>query len=169
MKIGTKSLLFGAHQFILHPFFVFLSWWRQFGFPFNPRIWVAIIVHDWGYWGAEDIDGLEGKVHPVVGAKITRFLFGRDWLEFTLQHSRYFSKGRINKLCAADKGSLCFDHWLIYIPRILLSGEVYEFIKKEDTDTYFCVIMKAYRFWKMVKSAWIENKNLIKINEDFIL
>lgn len=28
MKIGTKSLLFGAHQFAIHPLFLFIAWWE---------------------------------------------------------------------------------------------------------------------------------------------
>ena len=49
MKVGTKSLLFGAHNIFIHPFLVFIAWWRLYGFPADPRLWVAFIVHDWGY------------------------------------------------------------------------------------------------------------------------
>ncbi len=41
MRIGTKSVVFGAHQFWIHPFFVFIAWWRLYGFPWDPRLWVA--------------------------------------------------------------------------------------------------------------------------------
>ena len=51
MKIGTKSLLFGAHNIIIHPVLVFIAWWRLYGFPFDPRLWIAFLVHDWGYFG----------------------------------------------------------------------------------------------------------------------
>ena len=46
MKIGTKSVLFGAHCFFLHPFFVAVAWWKLYGFPVDPRLWVAFFVHD---------------------------------------------------------------------------------------------------------------------------
>ena len=37
MKIGTRSVLFGAHQFATHPWFVAAAWWRLYGFPWDPR------------------------------------------------------------------------------------------------------------------------------------
>lgn len=70
MKIGTRSLLFGAHQFLIHPWFVAAAWWRLYSFPFDPRLWVAFFVHDLGYWGKPNMDGPEGEEHPVFGAKI---------------------------------------------------------------------------------------------------
>ena len=31
MKVGTRSLLFGSHQFMLHPLFVAIAWRRLYG------------------------------------------------------------------------------------------------------------------------------------------
>ncbi len=31
VKVGTRSLLFGAHQFAIHPWFVAAAWWRLYG------------------------------------------------------------------------------------------------------------------------------------------
>jgi hypothetical protein len=75
MKIGTRSLLFGIHQFLLHPFFVAAGWWKLYGFPRDPRLWVAFFVHDLGYFGKPNMDGPEGELHPIVGAAIMRWLF----------------------------------------------------------------------------------------------
>ena len=77
MKIGTKSILFGAHQFLLHPLFVALAWWQLYGFPWDPRLWVAFFVHDLGYWGKPNMDGPEGEEHPLLGAAIMGRLFDR--------------------------------------------------------------------------------------------
>ncbi len=77
MKIGTKSVLFGAHAFFLHPWFVAAAWWRLYGFPFDPRLWVAFFVHDIGYLGKPNMDGLEGESHPEIGARIMGALFDR--------------------------------------------------------------------------------------------
>ena len=33
MTIGTKSVLFGAHQCLIHPWFVAYGWWTLYGFP----------------------------------------------------------------------------------------------------------------------------------------
>lgn len=69
MKVGTKSVLFGSHCFFIHPLFVAWAWWRLYGFPWDPRLWVAFIVHDLGYWGMPNMDGKEGEMHPWLGAR----------------------------------------------------------------------------------------------------
>jgi hypothetical protein len=75
MKIGTKSLLFGVHQFAIHPWFVALAWRRLYGFPWDPRLWVSFFVHDLGYWGKPNMDGPEGETHPFTGAAVMGALF----------------------------------------------------------------------------------------------
>ncbi len=77
MKIGTKSVLFGAHQFLIHPLFVALAWWQLYGFPWDVRLWVAFFVHDLGYIGKPNMDGEEGEEHPWLGAVIMGRLFDR--------------------------------------------------------------------------------------------
>ena len=67
MKIGTKSLLFGVHQFFWHPLTVYWAWKRLYGRP-SLREFVCIFVHDWGYWRAGDMDGAIGGLHPELGA-----------------------------------------------------------------------------------------------------
>lgn len=111
ISIGTKSVLFGAHCFLLHPWFVAFAWWRLFGFPWDPRLWVAFVVHDLWYVGKPNMDGPEGEFHPLLGARIMTRLFDRDrraihiggghgyaqlgvWGQFCLLHSRYFAKSR---------------------------------------------------------------------------
>lgn len=79
MNIGTKSVLYGAHCFFIHPWFVALAWWRIYGFPFDPRLWVAFFVHDLGYWGKPNMDGPEGESHPELGADIMGNLFDWNW------------------------------------------------------------------------------------------
>lgn len=133
MTVGTKSLLFGVHAFWLHPFFVLWAWIKLHGFPFDPRIWVAILVHDWGYWGCENMDGVDGKQHPRLGGKIMGTLFGPRWGRFTQYHSR--SLARLDgepesRLCAPDKlASALMPMWLF----ILMShwtGEIYEYMNE---------------------------------------
>lgn len=100
MKIGTKSVLFGVHQFAIHPWFVAWAWWKLYGFPFDPRLWVAFFVHDLGYLGMPNMDGPEGEEHPMLGAEIMRRLFDRepydfDWMEYSFgQHGVFFRAGR---------------------------------------------------------------------------
>ena len=152
MKIGTKSLLFGAHQFILHPVFVAIAWCKLFGFPKDIRIWIAFIVHDWGYWGKPNMDGKEGEEHPIVGAEIMHKLFDKkakvvdigrgrsiyssatsDWYDFTLFHSRFYAAVRgakISKLCVADKYAFGVPPSWLYIMLASWSGEIKEYMTK---------------------------------------
>jgi hypothetical protein len=92
MKIGTKSVLFGAHQFLIHPWFVAAGWWKLYGFPRDLWLWIAFFVHDIGYWGKPNMDGPEGELHPWTGARIlyrlqawwifaSRFIWKRDEIQ----------------------------------------------------------------------------------------
>ncbi|MEA4975426.1 MAG: hypothetical protein VB046_06790 [Paludibacter sp.] len=130
MKIGTKSVLFGAHCFFIHPFFVALAWIKLYGFPFDPRIWIAFFVHDLGYIGKPNIDGPEGESHVELGAKIMR-IFGEKWSDFSMYHSRYYAKKhgkKPSKLCFADKYSFCITPRWLYLPMVHASGEIHEFL-----------------------------------------
>lgn len=135
MPIGTKSLLFGVHAFWLHPFFVALSWWRIYSFPWDPRLWVAFLVHDWGYWGSPEMDGLQGKMHPTTGGEIMRYLFGDAWGDLCFYHSRHFAKmchKAPSKLCAPDKlASALYPTWL-YLTLGTLTGEINEYMRPEN-------------------------------------
>jgi hypothetical protein len=135
MKIGTKSLLFGVHQIFIHPLWVALAWWKLYGFPFDPRLWVAFIVHDWGYWGLLEMDGEVGDRHPERGAVIMYRLFGFEWWKFALYHSRFLAKQhneQPSRLCMADKLSLALEPWWLYLPRAWASGELAEYMKSAE-------------------------------------
>lgn len=137
MQIGTKSLLFGAHQFIIHPVFVAIAWWKLYGFPWDPRLWFAFFLHDIGYWGKPNIDGHKGNTHPYKAAIIMRKLFkeGR-WYRFCLYHSRFLADHHeqpYSRLCFADKLSMTLEPPCIYLPRVILSGEIKEYMGLTDT------------------------------------
>lgn len=73
MKIGTKSLLFGVHQFLWHPYTVGKAWRMLYGRWPDRYEWVAIITHDLGYWGLPNVDGPEGIRHPEQSMKLAQF------------------------------------------------------------------------------------------------
>lgn len=130
MNIGTRSLLFGVHSFWLHPWFVARAWWKLYGFPTSPQLWIAFFVHDLGYLGKPNMDGEEGERHPEVGAAIMRRLFGKEWGEFTLYHSRYYAKSQgrnFSQLCVADKLASLIYPWWLYRTLSTLSGEIKEY------------------------------------------
>lgn len=153
MRIGTRSLLFGAHQFVLHPLLVALAWWRLYGFPWDPRLWVAFIVHDWGYWGRSDMDGPEGEDHVLLGARIMHRLFGHRWAELCFYHSRFKARQHghdPSRLCVADKLVFVLEPRWLYLPRVWLSGELREYLERARQDTKYAdqdVDATSARMW----------------------
>jgi hypothetical protein len=129
MRVGTKSLLFGVHQVILHPLFVLIAWWHLYGRP-SWRELVCIVIHDWGYWGKPNMDGAAGEKHPVLGARLARRLFGVEYGNLTLLHSRHYARivhEDPSRLCWADKLShLYYPTWL-YLFLARTRGEIREY------------------------------------------
>lgn len=157
MRVGTKSVLFGAHCFFLHPWFVALAWWQLYGFPLDARLWVAFFVHDLGYWGKPNMDGPEGEEHVLLGAAIMQFFFGRwekrehwshiagdifdngymtslgPWAQLCLFHSRYFAKKYgfpFSRLCVADKLAFALTPRWLYLPMVRATGELDEYLQR---------------------------------------
>lgn len=170
MKVGTRSVLFGAHCFILHPWFVAWGWWKCYGFPFDPRLWVAFFVHDLGYFGKPNMDGAEGELHPYFGAKIMGFLFGKEWFYFTLHHSRFLAKknnAQYSKLCVADKLAIALTPAWLYLPMVKATGEIKEYMKDAYKNTNGEIkVQESEKLWfKGVQEyvrKWVEEHKEIK-------
>lgn len=146
IPIGTKSLLFGAHAFYLHPIYAMRAWIHIEGWTLNPAVWLSVFVHDFGYWGCRDIDGEDGKKHPEFGARVMRFLdcplcalslwgptihCSRKWHDFCLYHSRSYSRSKganPSRLCAPDKLSFKYQIKWLYIFMTELTGELDEYM-----------------------------------------
>jgi hypothetical protein len=132
IPIGTRSVLCGAHCFFLHPFFVWMGWYKLYGIPLDPRLYIAFIVHDLGYIFCKNMDGPEGERHVILGAKIMGFLFGKKWYNFSAYHSRYWAKkndATPSKLCFADKLSFVYTPKWLYLPMVTLTGEINEYLQ----------------------------------------
>ncbi|MDP1891484.1 MAG: hypothetical protein Q8K55_11390 [Gemmatimonadaceae bacterium] len=144
MRIGTKSVLFGVHQFLLHPLLIALGWWKEYGWRrvaigagvtthlLDPRLWLAFIVHDLGYLGKPNMDGEEGETHPEFGSRVMRRLFGEVWGGFVLLHSRYYAKRLglpVSALAMADKWVIVLEPSWLYLPRAWASGELAEYLE----------------------------------------
>ena len=162
MKIGTKSVLFGVHQFILHPLFTALAWWKLFGVPYDPRLWVAFFVHDLGYLGKPDMDGDRGELHPILGAKIMS-VFGKNWYGFALYHSRFYARKhgkKISRLCVADKYAIVLVPAWLYVFQANLSGEIHEYMyqayhgKYVDQDLRFTNQREWFESVKATMLKW---------------
>jgi hypothetical protein len=130
MKIGTKSLLFGIHQFILHPILVTVAWRKLYGVWPTLRQIACIFLHDIGYFGKEDMDGDEGRGHPLLGGLIAEQWFGRQHGDLVRYHSRAFAAAHgqpESLLCVPDKLSiLLYPRWL-YLLLGNLTGEIAEY------------------------------------------
>jgi hypothetical protein len=162
MTVGTKSVLYGAHCFFLHPWFVAYGWWKLYGFPFDPRLWFAFFLHDIGYLGKPNMDGPEGEQHPVVGAKIMHKLFGEEWGRFTMYHSRYIAKKHMtnpSKLCFADKLAIVYTPSWLYLPMVTASGEIEEYLqnaKKRESQHWTYSGDDKKRWHKQLKEYMVK-------------
>lgn len=134
MKIGTRSLLFGVHQLVLHPFFVLIAWLILYrSFP-RPHELCAIITHDWGYWGLPNMDGKEGKTHPKRMADWWRQHFeefGDRVATIIIGHSGHYANLNgvgLTKLYAPDKLAISLYPKLMYLLLANISGEIKEYM-----------------------------------------
>lgn len=151
MTLGTKTILFGVHQFFLHPFLVLIAWVKIYkSFP-SWRELICIFIHDWGYWGRTNLKDADGDKHPELGAKIAHWLFDRvewetmcgfatngeqtttrwpvrstKWQDFILGHSSFYTiRNNIteSKLFAPDKYWHCMIPLWFYKVLAIPSGE----------------------------------------------
>ncbi|MEW6614008.1 MAG: hypothetical protein AB1401_00830 [Thermodesulfobacteriota bacterium] len=140
MRIGRKSLLFGCHQFILHPIFVLIAWIRLYGWPRNKWIYVGILIHDWGYWfssGYNSVFDSDFDIH-TVWAYSKLLSQDRKAAEECLYHSRFLAiqrKKTPSRLCWADKmASAIMPSWLWALLAWLSGeGDIYRNNRKYET------------------------------------
>jgi len=176
LKVGTKSVLYGAHCFFIHPFYVAKAWKMLYG-KRNLKLWVSFFVHDIGYWNKPNMDGAEGELHPYLGAKIMHKLFDKngslEWYRFTLYHSRFLAKkegGQYSKLCVADKYAIVLTPSWLYIPMVKASGEIWEYIKdaeRNSNGSFTASNDKLYEWHHSVKdyvAKWVEDYKEIKVD-----
>lgn len=133
MKLGTKSLLWGAHAFYLHPFMVARGWWHLWGAPRDPKLWICFVLHDIGYLGLDEMDGEGSENHVRLGAEIVRWLCGDRWADECYRHSRLWCRlnGRtISRLCLADKMAFALTPAWLYLPMAKASGELQEYMDR---------------------------------------
>lgn len=135
MRVGTNSLLFGAHCFLLHPVAVFVAWRRLYGFPWDPRLWASFIVHDWGYWRKESMDRPQSEEHVELGGRIMDLIGGARWGDLVRRHSRQWCQlhGKpYSRLCVADKLAFALTPAWLYLPTAKAAGELAEYMAVAD-------------------------------------
>lgn len=180
MHVGTKSVLFGAHCFLIHPFYVAKAWKQLhkelpdiYEKP-NFQHYIAFFVHDLGYIGKPNMDGPEGEDHVWLGAKLMGRWFGKEWAEFCLYHSRFWCKKfnrHFSKLCVADKLSVTLEPRWLYLARVKWSGEVWEYMKLADNGKYDNMnlgtgnILEWYRTVMEYLKRWVDEHKDMKEDE----
>lgn len=172
MRVGTKSVLFGAHSFVLHPIFVFLAYWLLYGFPWDPRLCLACVAHDLGYFGMDLVEGARSEEHVELGGRIMDRLCGRRWGDFVRRHSRSWCDQHgqpYSRLCVADKLAFVLTPAWLYLPMVRASGELAEYMAATDgqecdgkfTETERCLLRSGdAKFWlqglKSYTRRWAE-------------
>lgn len=171
MKSGTKTILFGTHQFFIHPIFVFMAWLILYKRLPNRYEFLAILTHDLGYWGLPNIDGEEGEEHPAIVYDFwMNFLRPKNGLTATwraiiseevIGHSRFYSNKTdfpLSKLFYADKLSVTLYPSWFYLLLANLSGEIKEYMKLSDNGKYD---------WKDHQGSqirwWLETKSVLTL------
>ncbi len=143
MTEGTKSYLFGCHQFLIHPIIVVIAWKKHFGYM--PRLWelVCILLHDVGHIGKDYLSDYEQKkIHWVLGARIALKLFSGKGFVLIAGHTKQSEWPR-SKLFYADKYS-----WVIApVWWLRLSDKVEKFEKQRTLETWR----------RLVKENWEAN------------
>lgn len=143
MNVGTRSVLFGVHQFILHPLFGLAAW--LIIYKSWPKLYqlCAIITHDLGYYGMPNMDGTEGSKHPERVANLWANSFGKFGIDVSneiLGHSRFYAKKNglpLSMLFRADKlATGLYPIWL-YLILGNLSGEIHEYMSVYKNRYYF--------------------------------
>lgn len=150
MKVGRKSLLFGVHNIIWHPITVYVAWVKLYKEYPTWREAFCILIHDWGYWKCNDMDGKDGQEHPYAAACILRRLGWEDkYIKLCMFHSRTFANNHMakpSKLCWADKLSMCYDPVGFYLFRARLSGELKEY-RSMSAASGLCSIQQSDKEW----------------------
>ena len=150
MNTGTKSVLFGVHQFVLHPVLVAWAWFIIYREVPKAHEWAAIITHDIGYWGSPNMDGPEGEDHPERVAAWWRKHFGEFGERVAIEvlgHSRFHAKKNnlpLSKLFRPDKFSTALYPCWLYLLLGNLSGEIREYMEHTETGKY----ADEYRVYK---------------------
>ena len=114
MTEGTRSYIFGCHNFLIHPFFVFMAW--RLEYQAFPKWWelICILLHDIGVCGRQYLSDDKAKIgHWERGAQLASDLverLTRDMSKGNLAYNicaghTHESGFPLSKLYRADKRS----------------------------------------------------------------
>lgn len=168
MKTGTKTLIYGVHNPLLHGAFILVAWRKLFGQWPKWQELVCILIHDIGYWGCETVESKRGQEHPRVGAKWAGALFGEKYRKLVAGHSRHYAKTygyELSDLFPADKYSFCLMPWWIYILLAKATGELSEYVADMEEGNYG---FGRYKFNSVKEWHRETSKQIAKITEKYM-
>jgi hypothetical protein len=154
MKKGLRSYLFGMHNPFVHVFFVYRACHKIYNKRPGIKETVCILLHDIGYIHQDFLDGPEDH-HPELGAKISGWLFGQEYYNLCIAHSRDYAKKNgieLSKLGYADKYSVLLMPDRLYHHIIYAGGEAQEYNRTTKTKKWgypiqVALIKKDYQKW----------------------
>jgi hypothetical protein len=129
MTVGTKSLLVGAH-WPLHNVMVALSWRWLYGSWPTLKEAAAIALHDIGYLGCREMDGVDGTRHPALGAAWADRFLGKEYGDLIRGHSKGYADVAgvpLSRLYGPDKLSHVFEPTWLYAWRTRWTGELEQY------------------------------------------
>ena len=162
MRIGTKTLVFGGHQVLLHPLFVVMAWRRLYHCLPSWREMVCIAIHDWGYWGKPDIDGEQGEQHPMWAAKKVGRWWGARYYNLVAYHSRFLARKDdkpLSRLCLPDKYGVALMPTWLWALLVWLSAEHEEYRHNEKYILWLKPgdsLRAWFRSYKQLCQLWID-------------
>lgn len=172
MKLGTKTLLFGVHQFLIHPLLVILAWMILYNSLPNLKELICIFIHDIGYWGLPSLKCAEGDKHPERGAKLAEKWFGTEYHDFILGHSTFYCKrNKIppSKLMAADKYWHCIVPLWFYKMLAVPTGEFKHYRELKHARQVADRDKTDIEWWNELRIVcWNKVNNCHTINESIL-
>lgn len=115
---GLRTFLIGYHNPTVHSYYVIKAWKKIYKQYPDSRKFICILLHDIGYITQRDSNVPDDKdIHPLIGAKVCGFLFGRHYYNFCIGHSRAYAKRMnvpLSSLCYADKYSVLLISWRVH-------------------------------------------------------
>lgn len=170
MTLGTKTLLFGGHQILVHPLLVLIAWIKLYKSLPNWKELLCIFIHDWGYWGMESLKCSKGDTHPEFGAEMAGKYLGQEWKDFILGHSTFYitrNKIKASKLLAPDKYWHCMIPLWLYKLLTIPTGEFAHYRGLKHARQVSALDATDKEWWsKLQKTCSDKAKGIYKVDRE---
>ena len=104
-------------------------------------------------------------IHSYDPTPIDIIVKGKEetaWYNFCLYHSRFYAKKdnvQPSKLCMADKLSIALEPYWLYLPRVIVSKEINEYMKDAEKGKYISmkISIASKRAWFSSMAAYLKS------------